>query len=172
MASGDTYLILMADNFIGDTEANLVAGDLASKPVFHNARHGWSFDDTDEEAIVSQEFPVPSGLPASIKAIIHFAMASDATNDIALDVFVESKTPNSDTLDMETADSWDAANSGTKSLATTTAGDPLTLEITLTNKDSIAVGDLARIGIRRDCDSANDDAVGDLFIYAMEIQEV
>lgn len=167
-----TY-ILPATAFVGDNDAQLVAGDGSAAFVNHKGRPALAFDDTDEEAATSVEFEVSedyTGL-GTLKAKILFAMASDVTNDIAIDVFVESKTPNSDTLDMETATSWDSANSGTASVSGTTAGDPLTLVIILSNKDSIAAGDFVRIGIRRDTDSANDDATGDMFIYSVSIYE-
>lgn len=173
MSSGDTIFILPATAFVGDNEAQLVTGDIVAAMDIFKTRPVLSYDDTDEEAAISCELPVPSHYGGGgIKAICHFFMASDNTNDIALDVFVESKTPNSDTLDLEAATSWDSANSGTVSLSGSTAGDPLTLTITLTNNDSIAVGDLVRFGIRRDCDSVNDDATGDLYLASVEIQEV
>lgn len=163
---------LTASMFTGDTDAQLVAGDVPATPVRHKGRPAWAFDATDEEAIVSGEFTMPGQYAGgTLSADLHFAMASDATNDIALDVFVEAKTPNGDTLDMEAAVSWDTANSGTKSVGGTTAGDPLMLTVTLTNKDSVAAGDLVRIGIRRDCDSGDDDASGDLYLYAAELWE-
>lgn len=162
-------LMLPALFFIGDQDAQLVAGDAAAVPVSHVGRPAYAFDDTDEEAIVSGEFEWPDGYTGSgtLKATVHFAMASDTTNDIAIDAFVEAKTPGTDTLDMEAASSWDSANSGTSSVSGTTAGDPLALTITLTNKDSVASADLVRVGFRRDCDSANDDATGDMFIYSV-----
>lgn len=166
-----TIINLPASALIPDNDANLVAGDNPAQWEAFNGRLGLTFDDIDEEAALSPEMVMPQGVSGTLSAIIHFFMKSDASNDIALDVFVEAKTPNNDTLDMESADSWDSANSGTKSLGGTTAGDPLTLSITLTNKDSVAAGDLFRIGVRRDCDSGNDDASGDLVITAIEIQE-
>lgn len=172
MAANDTIFSFTAMDFNPDNDAQLVAGDGPPQMVVHKGRHVWAFDDTVEEAVVTPEYVVPSHYSAgTLKAIIHFYMETDATNDIAIDFFVEAKTPNSDTLDMETATSWASANSGTKSLASTTAGDPLTLEITLTNGDSIAKADSVRFGFRRDCDSANDDAVNDMFVSAVEIQE-
>lgn len=167
-----TLLNFPASSLIGDNDANLVAGDLAATPANKNGRPVLAFDDTDEEAALTPEVEMPSQYTGSgLKAVVHFFMASDAANNIALDVFVEAKTPDADTLDLETADSWDSANSGTKDLSGTTAGDPLTLEITLSNADSVAIGDLVRFGIRRDTDSANDDASGDLFISCMEIED-
>ena len=172
MASGDTIFSLSATNFVGDDDAQLVAGDVPAAMTNHVGRLVFSFDDTEEEAMVSDEMICPAHYGAGgLKANIHFYMATDVTNDIAIDVYVEAVTPNADTLDMETATSWDTANSGTASIGSTTAGDLRKLEITLTNKDSIAVGDLTRFGLRRDTDSANDDAVGDMFIAAVEIQE-
>lgn len=153
-----------------DDNALLVAGDLAALWRAHVGRLVLGFDATDEMAAVTPEIPMPSQYTGSgLKAVLYFYMESDATNDVALDVFVEAKTPDGDTLDMETADDWDSANSGTKSLAGTTAGDLLKLEITLTNDDGLNAGDLVRFGVRRDTDSANDDATGELFLAAIEI---
>lgn len=168
-----TLLPFPAPGLIGDTSAQLVAGDAPAPPdVPAKDRPAVSFDDTDEEAAVTAEMPMPGQYGATtLKATIHFYTASDVTNDLAMDVFVEAKTPNVDTLDMEAAASWDTANSGTVSVSGTTAGDPLTLTITLANKDSVAAGDLVRFGIRRDCDSANDDIVGDVYVTALEIWE-
>ncbi len=161
-----------AASMIPDDDAQLVAGDVAAQFTVHKGRLVLAFDDTEEKAAVTPEVAMPQAYAAgALTAICHFYMASDVTNDISLDVFVEAKTPNSDTLDLEAATDWDTANSGTVSLGSTTAGDPLTVSITLTNKDSVAAGDLVRFGIRRDTDSGDDDAVGDLFLAAIEIQE-
>ena len=167
-----TLILLTPNVFVGDDDAQLVAGDGPAAPTNHVGRPAFAFDDTDEEAMVSAEMVMPSQYAGGTLNIdIVYAMASDNTNDIALDAFVEAKTPGTDTLDMETADSWDAANSGTASVTGSTAGDPLKLSITLANKDSVAVGDLVRFGIRRDTDSGDDDASGDLYIYSVEIWE-
>lgn len=167
-----TLFSLSANMFVGDNDAQLVAGDNPATPANHVGRPVMTFDATDEEAMTSIEVPMPGQYAGgTVTATIHFAMASDNTNDIALDVYVEAKTPNTDTLDMETATGWDTVNSATVSLVGSTAGDPLTLVVTLTNKDSVAAGDLVRFGIRRDTDSGDDDASGDLFIYSVDIWE-
>ena len=167
-----TLLNIPASAFIGDTDAQLVAGDVAAPHAAKKGRPVLAFDDTAEEAAVSAEMAMPGNYAGgTLMATVHFFMASDVTNDVAIDVFVEAKTPNADTLDMEAATSWDSANSGTLSVGGTTAGDPLSLAITLANKDSVAVGDLVRFGVRRDTDSANDDASGDLYLAAVEIWE-
>jgi len=167
-----TLLNFPASALLGDNDAQLVAGDVGAVHASKKGRPVLAFDDMDEAAALAPEVEMPSQYSGSgLKAVVHFFMASDATNDIALDVFVEAKTPDSDTLDLEAATGWDSANSGTKSLSGTTAGDPLTLEITLTNADSVAAGDLVRFGVRRDTDSGDDDASGDLYITAIEIED-
>ena len=167
-----TLLELAANAFVGDNDAQLVAGDVAAAAVNHKGRPAWAFDDIEEAAIVSGEAAMPGQYAGgTLKATIYFATADDNSNDLAVDAYLEAKTPDVDTLDMEAATSWDAANSGTISVGATTVGDPLSLTITLTNKDSVAAGDLVRFGFRRDCDSASDDIVGQVFIYSVEIWE-
>lgn len=168
-----TLLTISGIAFTGDTDAQLVAGDSPASFVTHKGRSVLRFDDTVEMAATSPEIPWPTTFGGgTLKAICHFYMASDNTNDIALDVFVEAKIPISSTVNMNTTASFDTANSGTLSLSGSTVGGALKLEITLTNDDSIAAGDSVRIGFRRDTDSANDDASGDLFLTSIEIQEV
>ena len=85
---------------------------------------------------------------------------------------VEAKTPNADTLDLETAESFDSVNTDSDLLNGSTAGDPRVLTSELTNKDNIATGDLVRFGIRRDADNgALDTATGDMYLTALEIWE-
>jgi hypothetical protein len=167
-----TLLSLAASSFIGDQDAQLVAGDVAVPHASHLGRPCLAFDDTAEEAAVSVEFEMPTQYSGSgLSATIHFAAGSDMDPAVvAVDVFVEAKTPNADTLDMVAESSWAAVNAGTKSLGTDN-GDPISLDIALTNADSVAAGDLVRIGIRRDTDSASDDAVGDMFVYSVTLED-
>ncbi|NQT86943.1 hypothetical protein HQ560_09275, partial [bacterium] len=107
----------------------------------------------------------------TLKATLFLFAASDATNGCVFDLFVEAVTAG-DTLDLEAATSWDSVNSsGDIDLSGSTAGDLVTATVTLTNKDSVAAGDLVRFGVRRDTDHANDDAVGDIYLAALEVWE-
>ncbi|GAF94648.1 unnamed protein product, partial [marine sediment metagenome] len=148
----------------------------AATMVVHMGRASFAFDDTAEEAITTPETEVPQGnggyAGGTLNCDIHFYMASEDSAEAVLDVFVESKTSDTDTLDMTATASWDSANSGTTTtISASTAGDPLRLSIELTNDDSIAAGDIVRFGVRRDCDSGSDLAGGDLYISAIEIWE-
>ena len=173
--SHQTLLNISSAEMAGDSDAQLVAGDIGSTSYTHKGRVTWSFDATTEQAAITRTFAMPQGINGygggTLHATLYLYMASDNTNDIAMDVFVEAVTPNADTLDMEAATSWGAANTGTVSLAGTTAGDLIALDVTLTNDDGVEAGDLVRFGIRRDCDSADDDASGDIFLVTMEIWE-
>jgi len=167
-----TLLNFSFNDMHGDEDAQLVAGDIASTTYTHKGRKVWSFDDTVEQALLTDPKVMPAGIDGfsgTLHATLFLYMGSDNTNDIAMDVFVEAVTPDADTLDLETATGWDSVNAGTISLAGTTAGDLVTMDITLTNADNAAVGDLVRFGIRRDCDSVNDDASGDVNLVALEI---
>ena len=112
-----TILSLSPSSFVPDNDAQLVAGDAGASYIPHNAALVWAFDDTDEEAIVSHPFIMPTQYAAgTTKAKIHFYMASDTTNDVAIDVFVEAVTPDTDTLDLETATGWDSATAASDRL--------------------------------------------------------
>lgn len=167
-----TLLDIPASAWIGDTDAQLEAGDLLAPLTNFLGRPAVSFDwGADEEAATSPEFRMPGNYAGgTLMATISFSIDNNA-DDIALDVFVEAKTEDADTLDMLTADGWDAANSGTVSLGGSTAKDPLSMDITLTNKDSVAAGDLVRFGLRRDTDSGDDDAAAILYVWHIEIWE-
>ncbi len=166
-----TLLILPAQLWIGDEDAQLEAGDAPANLERFIGRLGYTFDaGATEEAIISPELIMPTQYTGSgLVAIVHFAMVSATTNTIDLDVFVEAKTPDTDTLDMNDTSSWATVNTANMTVAGT-AGNPSDLSITLTNADSVAVGDLVRFGLRRDTDGT-DTATGDLIFFCMEIAD-
>lgn len=166
-----TLLIIPASYWIGDVNAQLDAGDMAAVMEKFNGRIGFTFDATNEEAILTPELVMPTPYTGSgLVAIVHAASKTATGSNFRWDVFVEAKTPDVDTLDMETAASWATANSGSMVVAAT-AGNPMDLSITLTNADSVAVGDLVRFGLRRDTDHADDAAAGDAIFFSMEIAD-
>jgi len=170
-----TLLTFPATALIGDSNEQLEAGDAAALPDEFKDRPVLVFDDTAEMAAVSPEVVMPQGdggyAGGTLKADIHFFTASANSDNVDFEAFVEAKTPNTDTLDLEAATSWDSANAATHALGGT-AGDPRMVTVTLTNKDSVAAGDLVRFGIRRDADDGtNDTATGDVYVTTVEIWE-
>ena len=159
--------------FVGDEDAQLVAGDVASSPAnIQSSRMWWTFDATNEEAIVSGAFKMPTQYTGSgLKIVIEgfFPVENVAAETATIDVFLEAITA-ADAIDMEAAASWATANQGDV-VPNTTTGRPVTLTITLTNADSVAVGDQVRIGIRRDTDDGDDTATGDFCLTSAELQD-
>ena len=172
-----TLLVLDASVFVGDDDAQLVAGDVAASPeVIKSSRMWWAFDATNEEAILSKQLIMPSQYTGTgLKAILHgfFKTEAVANQEAVMGIFVEAVTPDADTLDMETAESFSTVNV-VDMIPPTTVGNPTDSSKTLTNADSIAAGDSFRIGIRRDTIATSptaDDATGDFCLYAVEIAD-
>ncbi|KKK85193.1 hypothetical protein LCGC14_2775730, partial [marine sediment metagenome] len=125
--------------------------------------------------VLSKQLVMPSQYTGSGLKLVHgFFKTETVTAETAtLDVHIEAVTPNSDTLDMETAESFSTVNV-VDMIPPTTVGNPTDSSKTLTNADSIAAGDSFRIGIRRDTIATSptaDDATGDFCLYAVEIAD-
>lgn len=171
MALADFYL--PASMFVGDGDAQLVAGDDPCGVVAHNGAMALSFPDgSDESAAVSQWVEMPSAFASgTLKGRVFYYAESATSGDFDLEGYLQAVTPGSDTLDLEAATSWDSANQADLP-ASGTAGDLLYADVTFTNKDGVAPGDLFRLGLRRDSDDAtDDDATGAMFIAGVRLFE-
>jgi len=164
-----TLLILPINCWIPDGNVEVDAGDVSATMEYAVGRYFYAFDTTEEEAILTSSLIMPSAYTGSgLFAKIQFFMATATSSNVVWDVSVEAVTPDTDTLDLEASKSWDSVNSGTAAVPGT-AGDLSDVSITLTNADSIAVGDYFRLHIRRDCDHASDAAAGDACLICVEI---
>ena len=144
---------------------------IVSKTCSASYRPLYAFDDSTVEAICSDPVVFPDEYTGSgtLKATVLFS-AAGSTGTAAWGISVEAITPNADTLNITSADSFDTANTGTKALSGSTAGDERSAAVTLSNKDSVASGDGVRLAIKRDT-VGSDDASGDLFFYVVELFE-
>lgn len=165
-------IMIPASALVPDQDAQLVAGDAAAGWASHKGRPVLTFDDTDEEAATSPEYPVDGWAGGTLKAEIAIASDSDSTNGCVFDVAVECVTVG-DAVDLETLEGFDTVNSsGDIDLSgAAAAGELITATITLSNDDSITDGDTIRVGIRRDTDNGNDDASGDMYLYWIRLYE-
>lgn len=154
--------------FIGTRNVTNPAA-LVSKSLNLTYRSGWAFDDTTQEGISCHSFIFPDEYTATgtLKAELQFS-AAGSTGTAGWLVYCEAVTPG-DTLNLTASESWGSANSGSAALSGTTAGDGVSVTVTLTNKDSVASGDLVRLAILRDVDT--DDASGDLTLWAVSLYE-
>lgn len=113
----------------------------------------------------------PQNLTGTLSAIITYRMASATTGSVRWEVLVEAIT-DGDTTDTDAGSSFDTTNSAGGTVPGT-AGYIDQITVTLTNKDSIAVGDYFRLQVRRDQDgtTGTDDATGDAHLLMVELQQ-
>ena len=123
------------------------------------------FDDTTEEAAVfGGVIPEQVTLTSGLKVRINFMATSATSGDARFGAQLE-RADNATDLD---SDSFDAAAEAT--LATSgTSGVVKTLEITLTNIDSVAAGEHYRLKIYRDVSGA-DTITGDVEVVSVEVR--
>ena len=120
-----------------------------------------AFNDETPETVYSQAFRMPAEYAAgTVKFEVGYIMATATSGTVEWEVAVEAVT-DADALDLDTASGWDTVNTGTATVPAT-AGYLDVITVTLTNKDSVAAGDMVRISLSRDADDAtNDTATGD-----------
>ena len=73
--------------------------------------------------------------------------------------------------DIDAGTSFDATNNSASTTVPGTAGYIDQISVTLTNNDSIAAGDLARVAIARKAADAGDTATGDLYLIQIELRD-
>lgn len=165
----------MANNF----ELNLPAGAWVlpstaypNRGVVQN-REYLSFDDTTVEGARSRPFAMPAAYTGSgtLKCDIYYIMASATADKVDWEVSVEAVTP-ADATDLDAGESFDTANAADGTVPST-AGYLGKITVTLTNKDSVAAGDMVRLKLERDADDgSNDTATGDArFLFARLYEE-
>ena len=132
-----------------------------------NRRKVLSFDAATNETC-QWTFIAPQGLTGTLNAVIFFMMASATADTVDVDVSIEAITPG-DALDLDAGDSFDSVNSQDNTTVPGTAGFMEAITVALTNKDSIAAGDLCRLKLTRDASS--DDATGDMHVLAVELRD-
>lgn len=131
-----------------------------------------SFDDSTVEGVRIGPVQMPAAYTGSgtLKADIHYIMASATADKVDFEVSVEAFTA-ADAVDLDAGESFDTANAADQTVPGT-AGHLGVLTITLTNKDSVAAGDYVRLKLERDADDAtNDTATGDARVLMVVLRE-
>ena len=166
MASGDTLLALHPYNNEPPSSIYATLDTRNQHPVL-------DFNDTtDEEAVFSAILPRNYAL-SGLTVYIHYSMTSAEANEVVWQVAIE--RIGDQQLDID-GDSFAAFQSSGAITVPGTTGlvDICTVAFTDgAQMDSIAVGELFRIKVRRDADStsATDDAAGDAELLAVEVKE-
>lgn len=130
-----------------------------------NRRPSLAYDAAASEAAY-WTVAAPQGLTGTLTLIISYVMASATSGNVVWRAQVEAVSA-ADAVDLDSATSFDTANSVTSAVPAT-AGFLAQATITLTNADSIAVGDYVRISIDRDAANGSDTAAGDALLLAAE----
>jgi hypothetical protein len=159
-------LSLQAQGMVLPSSAAPARGVVQNRPYL-------AFDDTTVEGCRAGPFAMPAAYTGSgtLKADLHYIMASATTGTVNFEVAVEAFTP-ADAVDLDSAESFDTTNSGSATVPAT-AGHLGVMTITLTNKDSVAAGDYVRLKIERDADDggSDDSAAGDARLLMVRVYE-
>ncbi len=114
---------------------------------------------------------VLQGWTGTISAIVTYCMASAVANKVDFEMQVQAVSDN-DALDIDSATSYDTANTITAPTVPGTAGYIDQFTCTLTNNDSSAAGDWITFTLKRDAtDGTNDTATGDCYVLSVEIRD-
>lgn len=129
-----------------------------------------AYDESAEEHAWSKHFAMPAAYTGSgtLKLDVDFIMASATSGSVAWQVYVEAVTPG-DAEDVLTTTNNDGSSNDETTGVPGTAGHLGRSTITLTNKDSVAAGDLMRVLLLRR--APLDDASGDCRVLNVTLRE-
>jgi len=151
-----------------DARANVAPTSAAATLALANVRPVLEFDAATNESAVFEAIMPQAYAGGTLTAELFYFMATATSGDIDWDVEVEAVS-DGDALDLDAADSFDTVNSTDNTTVPGTAGYLDVVAVTLTNKDSVVVGDLVRFKVTRD--AVADTAAGDARLYKVEIRE-
>ena len=161
MASGDTLIVF------GPLNNEPPSTNFATLD-FRNGHPVLDFDgSTNESAIFSGVMPRHYG-GAGITVYLHYAMTSDTTNDVDLDVAFERIGDQQQDID---SDGFATAQSVDNTTVPSTSGnvDVVSIAFTQAQSDNVAAGEAFRIKVTRD--ATNDTSTTDLELLAVELKE-
>jgi len=111
---------------------------------------------------------VPADFSANFTAEFFYTMASGTTGNAQWRCEIEAVTPNVDTLDLDSADSYATANDAAADTVPGTAGHLASVSDELTNGDSAAAGDMIRFRVTYLTAST---AAGNAHLHRVEIRD-
>lgn len=123
---------------------------------------GLAYDAATDEAAFWKFFANNYGSGNLTLTILWYADTA-SSGDVIFGAQIAAITPNTDTQDVET-DGLATANTATDTHLGTTGQRVHSVDITISNLDSIASGDLVHIRIYRDADAGGDTMTGDAIL--------
>ncbi len=143
------------------------AGGGSSPATWAANANGHPYLTFDDSTVEQARFAgvVPDNYGSSPVLSIYYSMASATSGKVDFEASVIAVTPD-DAADIDT-DSFDAVNAANETVPGT-AGYMSKLDITLSNDDGMAAGDLLFVKLERDADDGTDDtATGDAEVRAV-----
>ena len=159
----------MATRFVGNPLGAEFPATNFPQLLLSNRRPVLAYDaGTDETAYWTGI--APQGLTGTVTVLITYAMASATSGNIVWQAAIEAIT-DGDAVNVNSATSFDTANSSGAVAVPGTAGYIDQAVITMTAADNIAAADYFRLSVNRDADNASDTATGDAYLLAIEIRD-
>jgi len=128
---------------------------------------GLAFDATSDEAAF-WKFVASNYGSGNLTVSIFWYADTASSGDVIFDVQISAITPNSDSQDIET-DALATANSVTDSHIGTTGQRLHQADVTVSNLDSLAAGDLVHLRLNRDANNGSDTMTGDAIVVAVTV---
>ncbi len=124
--------------------------------------------DTSTEEEVFFDFSAVSYGSGNVTVTLEWYADTASSGDVRFGAQISALTPNTDTQDIET-DAFDTATEVTDSHLGTTNQRLHSMDIAITNVDSIAADDRVRLRIYRDTGDAADTMAGDCLVTAVKV---
>jgi hypothetical protein len=134
-----------------------------------NRRPVLSFDGATSETCMWTGV-APTGITGTLTLVLSLIFPTATTGACIFAAAVEAVT-SADATDLDAGDSFDSDNNSSAISAPATAGYMVQGTITLTNKDSIAAGDLIRILLKRLPADASDTITTDAQLLTAEFKD-
>lgn len=159
----------MATRFVGTPLTAEFPSSNFPQLTVTNQRPVLAYDAATSEAAYWADV-APQGLTGTLSIILSFIMASATTGNVIWRAKIEAIT-DGDATDLDSATSFDTANSSGSIAVPATAGYIKQCTITLTTNDSLTAADYYRISIDRDAANGSDTATGDAYLLAFELRD-
>lgn len=104
----------------------------------------------------------------NLTATVHWVADTASADDVIWGCAIAVITPNTDSQDIET-DAFDTAQTATDTHLGTTGQRLHSVDITISNLDSLAAGDWVCLKFYRDADAAGDTMTGDASLVALTV---
>ena len=128
---------------------------------------GLAFDAATDEAAFWKFIATNYG-SGNLTVTIFWYADTASSGDVIFDVQITAITPNTDSTDVET-DSLATANSATDSHLGTTGQRVHSVDVTVSNLDSVAAGDVVFLRLNRDANNASDTMTGDAIVLGVTV---